>query len=82
MLAPIVVVAAPRPGRPVAIVVAAGTGAGEAVHLVGAAGGRYLGRIEHLPVVIAVFDEPGFGGRLWRAGTWGVVDAALFRACM
>ena len=81
ILAPLVPVAMPRVGQPVAVVLPSPAGAEGGLDIVLRGGGRILAAPDGGRVVVAVFDQPGFLRRLWREGAWIALDAGAFRAC-
>ena len=82
LIVPAVVAFAPAAGRPVAVLVPAGATPAEAAMIPVAAGGRLLSADPDRPLVYAIFDQPGFALRLWRAGAVLAVDAATLQLCL
>lgn len=78
---PLTVAGTPEAGRPVFVVAAPWSGAGEAFELVRRADGLFL-RGTALPwIAVAVSDAPDFAQRLRRAGAWMTINASSVAGC-
>lgn len=81
LVLPVLVAAAPRPGRPVAVI-AWSTAVGGAAAIAARAQGELRSASGGNRIVIASSTAPDFVARLYGAGALLVVDATMAAACL
>lgn len=81
LVVPVLVAAAPRPGRPVAVI-AWSAGVGGAAAIAARAEGELRSASRGNHIVIASSTAPDFVARLYGAGALLVVDATMAAACL